>query len=275
VYTFTTAKPVVVKASIQEIQSTIKEPPVRQTTFIDNLDSQSATVGPLSIESDALPKIFESFTLNYERLAGFFGSNKKSENGKERFFGPTSLESVVRETTELVVKPFIESDLSNRAVKQLVTTANTKINELIAEVEDFTEDGLPLEAPPLPLLEAMIEPYFALVNPRFPIWTKDKFTKLTTVVQASEDRCQNRAYVVCANNLILMTLTSNSLRYCQRKDSKSDKLSSIDADIIRTFLANAKRAIRNVQLLVAPSLLNVQALLSLVSSLVNLYSFTD
>jgi hypothetical protein len=229
----------------------------------------------LSIESDASPKTFESLTLKYERLAGFFGSNKKSDNVRERFFGPTSLETVVRETAELLVKPSIESDLSNQAVRQLVTTANTKINELIAEVEDFTEYGSSLEAPPLPLLEAMIEPYFALINPSFPIWTKEKFTKLTAVVQASEDRCQNRAYVVCANNLILMTLTSNSLRYCQRKDSKSDKLSSIDADLIRTFLANAKRAIRNVELLVAPSLLNVQALLSLVSSLVNLHSFTD
>ncbi|CAM1503511.1 Fc.00g011020.m01.CDS01 [Cosmosporella sp. VM-42] len=128
-------------------------------------------------------------------------------------------------------------------------------------------DGSILTSPPLVIIEAMIDPYFELVNPYMPIWTKDGFRSLMASIGESTDALEKRAYDVCANNLALLTLQAKSLHSRATSTipcTEAPSASSIDIDLIRSFIINAKRALENIELLLlSPSLLSLQALLSL------------
>jgi len=113
----------------------------------------------------------------------------------------------------------------------------------------------------------VIDPYFENINPAFPVWTKEEFRLLVKMSQESENVIQDRAYVVSCNNLILLTLGPSSLQTCAMNNFASDPLRkavSIDLDIAKSLITNAKRSITNIELLLSPRLLNLQALLSLV-----------
>ncbi|KID84202.1 Transcription factor, fungi [Metarhizium guizhouense ARSEF 977] len=128
-----------------------------------------------------------------------------------------------------------------------------------------TDESLPT-APPSAILNAMIEPYFAAVNPHFPIWTKQQIQEMAATLEQSTSPERDAATMICCNNLILMTLTANSLRSRWGKPLQTKhrrRHLSVDSDITAGFLMNAKRAIKHVELLLSPCLVNVQALLSL------------
>lgn len=148
--------------------------------------------------------------------------------------------------------------------------AQRKIDLVISQgEEELIRHGAPPTAPPFAILDAMIEPYFATINPQFPIWRKDQFIQLANALRQSASPEQDWASSICCNNLILMSLTANSLRSHRGRPVQSQharKISSIDSDLTIAFLANAKRAVGNIQLVLAPRLINVQALLSLVCS---------
>lgn len=155
------------------------------------------------------------------------------------------------------------------------SSANAAREELLqlAEPHDaykHVSDGSILTSPPLVIVEAMIDPYFDMVNPHMPIWTKDGFRGLMVSVGKSADASEKRAYDVCANNLVLLTLQAKSLHSRATSSipcTEAPATSSIDGDLIRSFIVNAKRALENVELLLLhPSLLSLQALLSLVCS---------
>jgi hypothetical protein len=145
-------------------------------------------------------------------------------------------------------------------VRECALLAHHKIDLLIAWEEELIKDGSAPTAPPFSVLEAMIESYFATIKPHFPIWTKEHFIRLATASQESDFPDQDRAYIICSNDLILMALAANSLRSRPGKQVKSKrtrKTSSIDFDLTKSFLTNAKRAIENVELLLSPRLINV------------------
>ena len=75
------------------------------------------------------------------------------------------------------------------------------------------------------------------------------------------------ASIICCNSLVLMTLTAKDLWSRSHRVAHlrhGNKTSSFDSDIIQSFLKNAKRALKIIDYLVSPCLINVQALLSLV-----------
>jgi hypothetical protein len=173
----------------------------------------------------------------------------------------------MHDMNNLIIKPLGDNGSEEQIMRESALFAHHKIDLLMDREEELIKDGSAPTAPPFSVLEAMIEPYFATINPYFPIWTKEHFIRLATVSQESDYPDQDRAYVICCNNLILMTLTANSLRSRPGKQVQSKhrrKTSSIDFDLTRSFLTNAKRAIDNIELLLSPRLINVQALLSLV-----------
>lgn len=188
-----------------------------------------------------------------------------SGHENERCFGPTSLESIMLNIKDAMFEiPGVESN----AIEECVLQAQQKIDLLVSQGEyKYTgEISLPTE-PPFAILDAMIETYFGSMNQYFPIWTKNGFRQMATRLRESSSSERDLASIICCNNLILIAMSAESLCAHQRDHYQSKgarRTSSIDTDIIAGFLANAKRAIRNVDQLVSPRLLNVQALLSLV-----------
>lgn len=205
----------------------------------------------------------------YARPLGRFATNPKSGRS-ERYFGPTSLASLTLDIKDIIAERF---EAEPYRLSEHAQEAQNKINLLIAQGERaLPNDGPPPMPPPFAILDAMIEPYFAIHNQHFPIWRKEKFIEIANDLRHSASPEREHASIVCCNNLIFITLTANSLRSCRGRPTQSNytcKRSSIDSDIIAGFLANAKRAIEHIELLLSPCLLNLQALLSLVCSFSN------
>ncbi|KAJ6442337.1 class II aminotransferase/8-amino-7-oxononanoate synthase [Purpureocillium lavendulum] len=132
--------------------------------------------------------------------------------------------------------------------------------------ETFVHDGAPPTPPPLVILEAMVNPYFDSINPLLPIWSKNAFTRRVAECQSTGSDAQHRANIVSFNNVVLLTLTAKHLRATAKEQPTSPPRSrgkSIDSDLHQSFLANAARAVHDIEELLAPRLDNVQALLSL------------
>lgn len=204
----------------------------------------------------------------FTRPLGRFLTNLNDDNSSgERYFGPTSLESLVLDIKDVIAK-LLGSE--SQRLRECALLAQRKIDLLIGRGhEELIKDGSPPTAPPFAILDAMIEPYFATINPHFPIWTKEQFNRMATALRQSTSPEQNAASIISCNNLILMTLTANSLRSRWGRPVQikhAHKSSSIDFDVTTGFLTNAKRAIENIELVLSPRLVNVQALLSLVRS---------
>ena len=252
------------KSSISDIQSSLKR-----------LDSESLMLPCTSSGSQSSHSSFiledtdistQVTTPKFERPLGYFLVNHNAGKG-ERYFGPTSLEALMHEMKNHIIEPLSDTGSGYQILSECALLAHHKLDLLMDREDDLIKDGSAPTAPPFSVLEAMIEPYFTTINPYFPIWTKESFTSLATASQASDHHDQDRTYIICSNNLILMTLAANSLRYRPAKEVPSRhirKPSSMDFDLISSFLTNAKRAIENIDVLLSPRLACVQALLSLV-----------
>ncbi|KAL2683377.1 hypothetical protein Neosp_007847 [[Neocosmospora] mangrovei] len=188
--------------------------------------------------------------------------------GRERYYGSTSLVSLMQDMAAILQTNLCEMENTHISTSR-VAAAREEILKLAEPHQMYAHvsDGSVLTGPPLVIVEAMIEPYFEMVNPHMPLWTKESFRHLMESAGESSNASDKRAYDVCANNLVLLTLQAKSLHsraVSSRAGTEASGASSIDMDLIKSFIANAKRALENVELLLLnPSLLSLQALLSL------------
>lgn len=194
----------------------------------------------------------------------------RNVGGHERYCGSTSLVSLVQDMAVVIQTNLCDQEHPGDAA--FAAAAREELLQLTEAHDDYhrVSDGSVLTSPPQVIIEAMIDPYFDMVNPHMPIWTKDGFRRLMESTGQLFDASKRRAYDVCANNLVLLTLqakslhsratSAHSLPFAERPATPS-----IDGDLIRSFIVNAKRALENVELLIlSPNLLSLQALLSLV-----------
>lgn len=199
----------------------------------------------------------------------------------ERYFGPTAFESLALDIRDVITAHL--STATERPRENLLG-AQQRIDQLVSRGEEQREpvvDSPPLITPPFALLDAMVEPYFATINPHFPIWTKSRFCQMTAALRQSSScppgqqqhrQQQDQASIVCCNSLIVMALAADSGNTGKptqaarqaRRASSATPLSSGSLDLASGFLDNAKRAVEHIEPLLSPRLRNVQALLSLV-----------
>ncbi|KAI1417047.1 fungal-specific transcription factor domain-containing protein [Hypoxylon sp. FL1857] len=250
--------------ALAETQNAVKLLVSGTTTGVDVLAAlQSNHTWPTP--EDTTPIRFE--TPVFQRPVGHFIRGHDVEDS-ERYFDPTSLESLLYNIRDTILEPIVNDKSRSQSVRECALLAQQKFDFLVSREEESVQNGILPTAPPIPILKAMVEPYFATINPHLPIWTKDSFVRIVTALQESDSSDQDLGQVVCSNNLVLMTLAAN----LSHPPPHSDKLrrfrpihksSSIDQDLAKGFLASAKRAIRHAELLLSPRLINVQALLSL------------
>lgn len=196
--------------------------------------------------------------------------------GVEQYHGPTSLRSLILDMSELCLDP-IRLGQGHRQVSEAAAEALGRLDKLdgLGEDLDAVNDGdSPPELPPLAIVESLVEPYFSSLNKYVPIWTRSGFEGLLrTCHESGENEIPQLAVVVCFNSVVVLILTAKALAVKTRRNSQTQQpadrthkaSSSIQTQLLRTFLANSKLALNRIQQLSRPTLLNVQALLSLVS----------
>lgn len=186
------------------------------------------------------------------------------------YFGPTSLESLMLDFGDSSSNRI---DLETQEYRDAGLTVHGRIKSFVnSKCDRHLSRPASLTEPPLVILECMVQPYFSHVNPHFPIWSRDGFQKMFT---SFRQHCMcpgdEWASIVCCNNLILINLTADMIQSVQRKSMQagaSENVPSMTLDLIAGFLCNSKRAIENLGLL-SPRLINLQALLSLVCTLIS------
>ncbi|KAI0152106.1 hypothetical protein F4776DRAFT_669924 [Hypoxylon sp. NC0597] len=203
----------------------------------------------------------------FKRPLGHFIRGHNVE-ANERYFNPTSLESLLYSMRDLILGPLVNDNTRDQSARDCALLAQKRFDLLVSREEESARNEILPTEPPISILRAMIEPYFANINPHFPIWTKESFMRIVAALQEPDGSDQDLARIVCSNNLILMTLAANlshppTHQNKLRRSKSTHRSSSIDLDLTKGFLANAKRAIEHAELLLSPRLINVQALLSL------------
>lgn len=196
----------------------------------------------------------------------------RNVSGREYYYGSTSFVSLMQDVAAIIQADLCSAEQNAAEVVTAATVAREELLQLIEPCDGYNRvsDGSVLTSPPLVIIEAMIDPYFEMVDPYMPLWTKQGFRSLMKAAKHSQSSSHKRAYDVCANNLVLLTLQAKHVHSHASSRVLCTEVpppSSIDIDLIRSFIINAKRALENVELLLLnPSLLSLQALISLVSS---------
>lgn len=251
------------EAALAETQNTVKRLVSGTSTSVDAALETFQGNHSWPTPEDSTLVTYEAPT--FKRPLGHFLNGQNGETG-ERYFEPTSTASLLYDMRDLVLEPLINSEPENEGLRECALLARKRFDLLVSREEVVSRGGTLPTAPPISILKAMVEPYFATINPQFPIWTKASFNRITTALEEIDSSGQDLGLVVCSNNLILMTLAATMLRAPSHpsKPRSARNSSSIDLDLIKGFLANARRAIEHAELLLSPRLVNVQALLSLV-----------
>lgn len=191
----------------------------------------------------------------------------QNAHGCQTYFPSTSLVSLIKAVDNVVLLPLCteNSDPQNPSD---AATARDKLAALEKEHFEIPRlDGLNPSLPPLAMLESTLDQYFDAINPYFPIWTRECFSRLLDSVYEQQGSSEDRALIICFNNLVLLTLMTKSRQAHARNVRPSLNrrgTSSMDTDLMDSFMKNAKRAFENIEILLRPRLICVQALLSLV-----------
>ena len=131
---------------------------------------------------------------------------------------------------------------------------------------DVPGEDLPPTLPPREVLEAKVESYFSQANSILPIFRKSAFCEnIQRIYTAATD---DIAWIICFNNIILQTLSADTIQHVDESDdSHVTQRNSSEKELLQPLLVNYRRGLKRIDRLLEPKLVNVQALLLMVSNL--------
>jgi hypothetical protein len=182
-------------------------------------------------------------------------------DGHEFYSGPMSLLSLIQDAKESVLELMERRKLINKDERTSFTIRlEAVVTRATPSALESDSGNMAPAVPPKAMLEAMFESYFEEISPGFPLWTREGFR-----LQILSNRINETAWAVSANSMILLTLTARYARASSRKTTGSLREVSLkESELAIPFANNARRAARVTDRLLAPTILNLQALISLV-----------
>ena len=173
----------------------------------------------------------------------------------------------------------LESNLDSKGSSRMDDGPDKNTQECLAVIGNITQllvaddswdlagDSLPPKLPPKGLLDASLESYFHQINPSLPVFDEESFyDNIHKNYEAGSDQA-NRAWIMCFNNVILQTLNARTVsRFTKKPQSEATSLLSADmeTEILTPFLTNLRRAVGRLDYFHKPSVVSVQALMSMV-----------
>ncbi|KAI0011633.1 hypothetical protein F4779DRAFT_192694 [Xylariaceae sp. FL0662B] len=131
---------------------------------------------------------------------------------------------------------------------------NSRCQESIA-----AGDTNPVTTPPRLMVNLFVDGYLRNINTRTPIFDDDALHRAIDAHYSDEQPQESRAWALIVNNIVLLEL---GLEIQAARASHSNSRGMND-DILPSFLRNCDRAIRDLDAFMVPSLVNVQALMTL------------
>lgn len=133
---------------------------------------------------------------------------------------------------------------------------------------DLPGEDLPPTLPPQRVLEATIELYFSQVSSMLPVFRKSTLCERFRRIYSTGPNQADIAWVICFNNLILQTLSIDNIQGSNLSEGNHVPLGeSPERELLPPLLTNYQRGLKKLDRLLKPVLVNVQALLLMVSIL--------
>lgn len=126
--------------------------------------------------------------------------------------------------------------------------------------ESCSDEG-PLSLPPRFVLESILDAFLQELNSILPIFARSSFLEAIRIQYGPQQERIDPAWTTCFNNVILQMLTVKANAGTGRTTRNT-----MDETLRLAFLTNAQRCYTNLERLLKPRVVNVQALLSMVSS---------
>lgn len=179
----------------------------------------------------------------------------------------SSLQDCVRSDDDCCMNDGSESS-ADGSLQECMTMMDGMAKSLEMEKRlDQPSDGQPLTLPPRELLDAFVEIYFNQINWVLPLFHKDTFSEN---VRRSYEQGPHAidAWILCFNGIVLLILNIRALGSSKKAADRASATAddTMEADLIKPLHANIRRGLNQLQSLLAPSLVNVQALILMVSS---------
>lgn len=132
---------------------------------------------------------------------------------------------------------------------------------------DMPGEPLPPTLPPRDILDKAMENYFTHMTSILPIFGKRAFSENLDRLYKEGPNETDGAWILCFNNVILQSLIigSSAFQYNSNEGSRPAQAESPEKELVRSLIINHRRGLKQMDRLVEPRLVNVQALLSMVS----------
>lgn len=101
----------------------------------------------------------------------------------------------------------------------------------------------------------LIDAFFERINRYFPLFRRDTFMKNVNKMYENPSAMNDRGWLVCFNNVLLFSLYGSTMN--------GQKKEEIQTALVEKYFFNSWAAFDDVSILLTPSLINVQALLTL------------
>ena len=200
----------------------------------------------------------------------------------DQYYGASSIASLFSEIEELLearltdrkIATGLEAGTEGSAIPtegvqecQLALRNMAKIL-LYHDSLDLIGEELPPTLPPQRVLEATIEIYSSQVSSMLPFIRKSTLCEQFRRIYSIGPNQADIAWVLCFNNIVLQTLGTDNIQGSnQAEDNRVPLGESPERELLQPLLTNYQRGLRKLDRLLKPVLVNVQALLLMVSPL--------
>lgn len=206
-----------------------------------------------------------------------FAPNQHIVNNQ--YYGPSSLTSLISKI-HFSLQDYVKDNADDALNDSETYVWDRSLQDCMSMMEDMTKslgvesrldqssDGRPLVLPPPGLLHSCIDHYFNQVNWMLPIFRQSTLSE--HIRQSYEPGCDaSEGRILCFNNILLHTLETGALGSSSRAGDFGGAVTgnAVRNELRRSLYANFIRGLNQLDRLLTPSLVNVQALLSTVRSL--------
>ena len=198
-------------------------------------------------------------------------NNNSMSDQRSRSSSLASLLAEIHTTLDLTAKSKNSSrldDVPNKGMQKCLATIRDHSKFLhLGEPWDLSAESLAPQLPPKAALYSSLETYFRVVNPTLPVFDKDSFYENADKIYGTGSDQASWAWIMCFNNVILQSLnvrTTSNFPENTQCEASSTHQTDMEEKVLSPFLTNLRRAMSRLQCFHQPSLISVQALMSMV-----------
>ena len=245
------------------------------------LDDIDHTILQVKTTVDDATTISSSFSQDASSIAVYLMDSTKSNDSpshtatlqlvNDQYYGTSSIASLFSEIEGLLEARLTErknaiegSTIPTEGVQECqLALRNMAKTLLYHDSLDLPGEDLPPTLPPQQVLEATIEIYFSQVSSMLPSFRKSTLCERFRRIYSTGPNQADIAWVICFNNIILQTLSTDNIQKSEENHVPLGE--SPERELLQPLLTNYQRGLKKLDRLLKPALVNVQALLLMVS----------